>query len=392
MVTTSRITLARKRRALTLTELASKVGVSAQSLSNYERGRQEPSASTLSRLADVLEFPPDFFFLPETDLIAADDASFRARSKLAAGPRDAALASGRLAVELYEWINERYRLPDPDVPTLNKPDPETVAEMVRARWGLGVVPISNMVHLLESRGIRIFSLPPGYADVDAFSFWHGPIPFILLNTGKTAERSRFDAAHELGHLVLHGEARSLTGPEAESEANAFASAFLMPRRSVVAHMPKSPFVDQILQGRSIWKVAALALTYRLHDLGMLSDWNYRQTCIELGKRGFTKREPGGIQRERSQLFEKVFQSLRSKGSGPQEIARDLRINMELLSDMVFGLVVTGYSGGHYLTKTPRPKLQLVHSSTPGSTAVSRESRRTWGRDSSSSEADARDEM
>ncbi len=43
----------------------------------------------------------------------------------------------------------------------------------------------------------------------------------------------------------------------------------------------APLVDQILAGKKIWNVAALALTYRLHDIGMLSDWHYRTTCIEL---------------------------------------------------------------------------------------------------------------
>ena len=46
----------------------------------------------------------------------------------------------------------------------------------------------------------------------------------ILNTFKSAEHSRFDASHELGHLVrdshsmLHGKAHS---PEMEREANAY---------------------------------------------------------------------------------------------------------------------------------------------------------------------------
>lgn len=40
MVTPERITLARKRRSLTVAELARRLDVSAQSVTNYERGRQ----------------------------------------------------------------------------------------------------------------------------------------------------------------------------------------------------------------------------------------------------------------------------------------------------------------------------------------------------------------
>ncbi|NTZ43826.1 ImmA/IrrE family metallo-endopeptidase [Altererythrobacter sp. SALINAS58] len=40
--------------------------------------------------------------------------------------------------------------------------------------------------------------------VEAFSFWSGFRPFVFLDSDKTSgARERFDAAHELGHLVLH---------------------------------------------------------------------------------------------------------------------------------------------------------------------------------------------
>ncbi|MGX5188312.1 helix-turn-helix domain-containing protein [Streptomyces avermitilis] len=346
MITSSRITTARKRRGLTLAELSTRVGVSVQSLSNYERGRTEPTPDTLARLAKALRFPESFFSQPDLEPIPLEAVSFRARSKLAAGPRDAALWASRLALELHGWIEERFRLPANDIPTLGRPDPETAAEMVRARWGLGAAPISNMVHLLEVHGVRVFSLPPEYADVDAFAMWRDGTPFIFLNTLKTPERGRFDAAHELGHLVLHGEDRSLAGPHAEQEANAFASAFLMPRQSVMEHMPKTPLVQEILRGKRIWKVAALALTYRLHDVDMLSDWHYRRTCIELGKLGYRRGEPSGMpRRESSQLLEKVFATTKAKGVTLHAIARDLHVDPEELSSWVFGLIVTARGGG-----------------------------------------------
>ncbi|NJA56277.1 ImmA/IrrE family metallo-endopeptidase [Streptomyces sp. NEAU-H3] len=361
MVTPSRITLARKRRGMTIVELARRIDVSTQSLSNYERGRQQPSKETLKRVADALKFPPDFFQGEDLEEIQPDSVAFRARSKMSAGKRDVALSVGRLAVEVERYISTRFRLPEADIPTLEKPAPEIAAEMVRSRWGLGQIPVSNMVHLLESRGIRVFSLAPEYAEVDAFSFWQEDKPFIFLNTLKSAERSRFDAAHELGHLVMHGLSRNVAGPEAEQEANAFASAFLMPRKSVVAHMPSGAFVDQIIKGRRIWKVAALALAYRLHDLNILSDWQYRSACVELSKRGYRSSEPGGIQRETSQIFDKVFRSLRGRGVNPSEVAVALNITPQELSQYVFGLTITTHHGEGHNTEGPRPKLRLISS-------------------------------
>jgi Zn-dependent peptidase ImmA (M78 family)/DNA-binding XRE family transcriptional regulator len=354
------MTLARKRRGLTLVEVAERVGITAQSVSNYENGRQVPSAQVLDSIAEALRFPVSFFHAPEFEPITTDQVSFRARSKLPARKREIALSVGRLAIEFHEWMGRRYHLPPSDLPSLNKPDPETAAGIVRARWDLGSAPIGNTVHLLESHGVRVFSLAPEYSDVDAFSFYNDGIPFVFLNTMKTAERGRFDAAHELGHLVLHGQGCDLTRTQAEQEANDFASAFLMPRESVVAHMPASPLVDQILTGKKIWNVAALALAYRLHDIGMLSDWHYRTTCMELGRRGYRTTEPDGIQRESSQLLTKVFLSLRKRGVSIGDVAHELAVSPEDLNSYVFGLVLTALEGNRAgRGEFDRPTLRLI---------------------------------
>ena len=55
-----------------------------------------------------------------------------------------------------------------------------------------------MLHVLEAKGVRVFSLAENTRNVDAFSSWREERPFVFLNMQKTAERSRFDAAHELG--------------------------------------------------------------------------------------------------------------------------------------------------------------------------------------------------
>ncbi len=53
----------------------------------------------------------------------------------------------------------------------------------------------------------MFSLAPDCLDADAFSTTYSGTPYVFLSTRKTGERGRFDAAHELGHLVLHSEHR-----------------------------------------------------------------------------------------------------------------------------------------------------------------------------------------
>lgn len=358
-LTPSRLALARKRRGMTMVRLARDAGITARSLSAYESGRQHPNPGTLRTLATVLGVPVAFLEAPEIDEIPPGAASFRAISKLTASQRDQACSAGRIALLISDWIDERFRLPEPDVPSLPKLDPETAAEVVRARWGLGQAPAPSMVHLLESRGVRVFSLAEGCADVDAFSlYWQG-VPFTFLNTAKTGERGRFDAAHELGHLVLHTEHRLPHGPGAEQDANRFAAAFLMPASSVIAAGLANATAEKIIAAKSQWSVSAMALTHRLHELGLITEWGYRTACVNLSRLGYRTGEPGGIPRETSQLLAKVLRAVRDDGITPAQIADDLAISLAELNTHLFGLVPTALPGGTRPSPRRHPDLRVV---------------------------------
>ncbi|MEV6413156.1 XRE family transcriptional regulator [Kribbella sp. NPDC051718] len=340
MIAPTRLKIARKRRGLTLTALAKSTSISSRTLSAYENGEWLPPPESLRTIADILDFPIQFFHGDELDEIPEDSVSFRAATKMSARQRDAALSAGRVAFMFDRWIAERFDLPAPSVPTLTRYDPEAAAATLRARWGLGERPIRNTVHLVEAHGIRVYSLPADTKSLDAFSLnWRGQ-PYIFLNTEKSGERGRFDVAHELGHLVMHGEHVVPHGPEVEAQANAFAAAFLMPRASVVAQGLRHPTVPQILDAKSIWRVSALALTHRLHELGLLTDWGYRNTCVHLARLGYKTDEPDGIPREASLLHSKVLQGLRDEGIGVKSSAGSLSINVDDLRSYLFGLTLT----------------------------------------------------
>lgn len=186
-------------------------------------------------------------------------------------------------------------------------------------------------------GVRVLSLSEATANVDAYSFWRGDHPYVFLNQEKTAERSIFDTAHELAHLVLHHHAGpEVADKESETQADQFASAFLMPEGDFMnyAHL-SGP--GQIIAAKKRWKVSAMALAYRLHSLRYLSEWTYRSVCIELGKRGYRSGEPDGIERERSTVLAKVLTALWSKGLTKQAIADDLSIPLEEVEALIFRL-------------------------------------------------------
>ncbi len=339
---------------MTRSGLAQATGISLHSLSLHEAGRREPSAQTVDALARALNYPRDFFFRPHLDEPVPDCVTFRALRSMTGAQRDRVLAAAALAVELFGWVRERFNLPDPNIPDLSYLDPEPAADTLRGQWGIGVRPVRNMVHLLEAHGVHVFSVTEEERAVDAFSFWQGDRPFVCLNTRRSGERQRFDAAHELGHVVLHPHHGTRRDRAAEREADAFASSFLLPRASVVALAPPRAAVPAILKLKRNWNVSALALTHRLHALGLLSDYAYRDACINLGRMGYRRGEPGGAPPETSQVFGKVFAVLREDGTSRAVVANHLALPLDELDALLFGLVLVSVQGARRTPGGPSP--------------------------------------
>ncbi len=162
---------------------------------------------------------------------------------------------------------------------------------------------------------------------------------MFLNQQKTAERSNFDSAHELAHLVLHFHVDAATAPteDAEKQADQFASAFLMPEDDIKGRIGHVYSASQIIKAKGRWKTSAMALATRLHHLGMLTEWNYRSIIIELGRRGYRKGEPIGVEREHSIILEKVLRALWGKGLTKSGIADELNIPWEEVETLAFDL-------------------------------------------------------
>jgi Zn-dependent peptidase ImmA (M78 family) len=259
-------------------------------------------------LAAAVDFPPNYFERAGSPTFCASEVSFRAQRRATARHREAAVAAGVVGVEIDRWISARFVLPELDLPMFDGQDPKTAAQSLRAMWGLGTKPLPNLVQLCESRGVRVYTLPPFADAVDAYSMWRDDVPYIFLTRRKTPEHIRFDLAHELGHLVLHSAEPAETVAH-EREADRFSFEFLMPEASLVEYLSYNACVSELLHVRDSFKVSAMALTYAAHKCGRLSDWAYRQTCINLSQKGFRSSEPGGMPNyEMSKVFPQVFGS------------------------------------------------------------------------------------
>jgi Zn-dependent peptidase ImmA (M78 family) len=256
------------------------------------------------------------------------------------------LAAASFALELSDWMEGKFNLPKVNVPDLRGHKSESAAIALRAKWLIGSeAPFPNVIHMMERNGIRVFSLPEDYVEVDAYSCWVDDTPFVFLNTRKSGERGRFDAAHELGHLVLHRHSPP-HGPAIENEANDFASALLMPASAMQRNAPRIPTTEALLQHKGIWRVSIASLVYRLHKLGLITDRQYRSLMVDISKRGWRTTEPASIPREASQVLQKVLVALREDGIKRDDIARTLRLKVSDLDTIIFGLVPTNIRGAN----------------------------------------------
>lgn len=337
------------RRGLSQKQLAEAAGISYSSLAGYLRGDREPLAHVRDALSRALQFPVDFLMGDTPPVPERDGVSFRALTSMTAAQRDQAIGAAGLALEFAAWVDERLQLPEPQIPLLDISDPELAADALRAEWGLGEARIPNMIALLESKGVRVFSLPEESHEVDGYSFWHGSTPVVFLSTAKSGERSRMDAAHELGHLVLHfrgGSNDEMTDSRrTETEARRFAGAFLMPRSGLAASIERNAPLDRILQVKQHWRVSAAAMVFRLHEIGLLTEWDRQQLNKALSQAGYREREPHAVQRETSALLPAILERLREKRITRAQIADALRFPPEELNRLLFGLLYQQLEGG-----------------------------------------------
>ncbi len=355
----SRLKLARTRRQLTIKKLAELVGLTPRAVSEYEKERctSVPKGQTIASISEALFYPPEFFFEEDDiDEVATDSVSFRSLKSMKASHQHAAISAGSLGVMVDTYLRDKFELPKVNLPDLKDSTPEEAATLIRSEWGLGNNSISDVISLLEKYGVRVYSLDEKTAAVDAFSFWRDGVPYVFLNTQKSGERSRFDACHELGHLVLHRESVP-QGKDIEREADTFAAYFLMPTDTVKKLSGRFFSISDILKLKKSWKVSAMALIVHMRRLEVLSEWQYKSMIIEASKMGLRTKEIEGIPKEKSKLLNNILEKLKLKNIGVSDIAKDLKLPVEEVSNLLFRFNVIG--GSNVKTNKPKPTLTVV---------------------------------
>lgn len=299
---------ARKSEQLTQEELAEKADLTRQTIGNYEKGETTPSGAILKRLAAVLGFPARFF-VQRGNVHDQESSTIFWRSQTSAAKRAKEQHAPKLRwmMEFVDYLSRYVELPEFELPsvltddpmTLEEEDIEEVANDTREKWGLGKGPISNVMWLLENRGFITTRFRFKSAKLDGFSTLSNfdGRPYLVLNEDKkSAARSRFDAIHEAGHIILHSglSQRDFNSPnlhhEFEKQAHRFASAFLFPRESFIEEVG-APTLNHFRSLKRRWKVSIQMMIQRAHQLGMIDDQDRKSLFTNMSRRGWKQEEP-----------------------------------------------------------------------------------------------------
>lgn len=338
----TRLAVARRLARLPRTELAERAGVSPTAITQLERDQIRPTIPVAAQLALKLGVPLDFLahsVTPET--IPSSSAHFRSLRATPALSRDQALAFAEVGLEVLATIEDFVDLPPvhlPELaPTLRASAEGIAVAAAEARHALGVTegPVPHMVRLLEAHGVFVLRLPSELVDpkVDAFSTTAARRPVVLLSPLKDDKaRSRFDAAHELGHLLLHVDAEP-GSKVVEHEAHTFAAAFLTPADQIVDDLPRRIDWPVFQRAKRRWGVSLKALVYRAHCLGLISDSAYRRGNVQLASWGNPEPIPLGPPESPSMLGA-AMELLLDQGVTVEDIAAHARLPTGMVEHVV----------------------------------------------------------
>ncbi|SFE66776.1 ImmA/IrrE family metallo-endopeptidase [Nitrosomonas sp. Nm166] len=299
-----RLLQARLCRGLTQVALSTMVGKSSGTISKWEKGSQAPESDALDRLASCLGIPASWF-LKKIPVYGNQVCFFRSTATITKEAQSIAQIRlewlNELSIAIQHWID----WPIVNIPSIEKTDHrnisdteiEQMASNVRKEWKLGLGPISDVVLALENAGVICVREELGFTKMDGASRWfntdHRPYVFLAADKANGV-RNRFDAAHELGHLVLHKSVNNLEFfkryQELERQAHLFAGAFLLPGESFAAEVMQ-PNLDTFITLKPRWKISVAAMIVRCRQLGIIDDEYTTRLWKNYSARGWRKGEP-----------------------------------------------------------------------------------------------------
>lgn len=308
-----RLKFARTYRGMSAQELADRIGVSRQSINQFENysidsdKTSKPSIENIENIAQELKFPVEFFFQKEKENIKIKNTYFRALLSSKKKEKQSQINKAVLITVIYDILQEYLEFPDKNIPVIQKEDLSdkdisNVARELRNLWNIGNKPIKDIIFLMENNGIVVTSLSTNTEEIDAFTQYikienREYMCVVLENEKKSACRRQFSAAHELGHIILHANQINMNEMERsefreiERQANLFAAELLLPEEEFKKDliMPTSLKCYEILKRK--WHVSILAMMMRACNLNIITQNQFQYLMKQYTIKNYRKNEP-----------------------------------------------------------------------------------------------------
>ena len=319
----------RLARGMSLDDLAVTIDglVSKQALSKYERGKMQPRAMALNRIAAALGVKSAQLWGEPTCHV--EWIAYRKRTRM--GKKEQEQLQGFVAevlekrVLLQERIGEQnnLELPIQVFPVRKLEDAEQSALKLREQWNLGIDPVANLVSVLEDRFIHIIEVNAsetfdGISAVVRDNDKNLLAAAIATRRGTPGDRQRLNMAHELGHLIL----KLSRGIDAEDAAFRFGAAFLVPAEQLYREVGEKRShiqLEELLYLKRRYGMSIQAILFRLKDLRIITASHYKRWYMDINKLGWKKQEPIEIPPEKPERFHQlVFRAISEGLIGEQE--------------------------------------------------------------------------
>ena len=330
-------------KRLTMDELSSRTNgeVSKPNISKYESGKMMPSSKAHIALARALGMDFDYFFRPVTVQITRP-ADYRKKASLNRTDEKAINAEVMDKVERYMEIEDtlgvsmEFDYDLSDIIVSNRDDVKRVVAHIRKDWNLGLGPLSNIIDLLESHGLRVIEIEAPDAFDGMCVFVGEKKPVLVLNKHYTVERKRFSTLHELGHSVMRMN-ESLEQKQKETLCNYFAGEMLLSSevlyRLFGRRINNTLFLNEVGRLQTQFGISIDAIIHKLKDEDILGDslytkfWMKKNTNQKLKKWAQTSTYLG---EETSYRFSRMVYRALANNLISEEKANEILGNDELI--------------------------------------------------------------
>lgn len=306
----ARLTEARVARGLYKKSLGDMIGVSGAQIGHYEDGQDKPQLEKLTVLSEKLNFSIEFF---SRDVWAEKLAPifWRSQASESKSAREMTAQRATWICEVFAFLDGEVNFPRLQLPAFDLPndfrlitgeDVERIATELRNQWSLRPDrPIPDIILALENAGIPVIQLEIPSEKQDGFCFWSKLLNrfFVGINiSGISGARVRYDAAHELGHAILHSKVTPeefrdpVKNKILEQQAHRFAGAFLFPRAAFIDEV-RDLTLDYFSSLKRKWGISVAAMIYRAWTLELIDDDQRTSLYLNMTRRGWrgALREP-----------------------------------------------------------------------------------------------------